>query len=773
MQQKGIRLAFWFCCGFSAAVFLSILALETGRILYFMFAVLPVGLVLLTGKNRTARILSLFLLGAALGFGISYTRLSATLLPSEALSGQEREVMCRVVEMPVHYEENDSVVVLLCGEDTPRVRCRISIYYPAFPEPGDELRCTLRFSSARIRYGEESDSLTAKGIFLRGTVLGEIEKIGRWKYSWLYKPLYWKKQLLRLCSALFPADTAAFHKALLTGDKTELYRDLALHTALSRSGLMHVVAVSGMHVSFLVGFLYLLLPNKRLLAVAASPFLLLFAALTGFTPSVCRAVFMQLVLLLAPLVKREADSPTSLALAMALLLCINPCSAGSVSLQLSFACTAGILLCADSLLGRFTALLPKKGLLRKLLYAPISAIATSFAAMLLVLPLTAIHFGSVSLVSPLTNALCLWLISFLFVGGFVTLGLGAAFPTVGKWAGTVMGWGDRFVFFVAKKLSALPFAAVYTENRLYLWWMLLSYGLLAFFFLKGKREKKETQLLRPLALSLLCLCFVLGYVRAQRQKPGLTVSVIDVGQGSCTLLEQGNAAVMIDCGGTNTLSDAGDTAAAYTLSRGRSELSALILTHLHRDHANGVEKLLSMVRVHKLYLPRNQNAESERAILAAAESHGTEVHYVDEELLLETEELRLRLSPPPEYEEDEPGLFILASYGEFDTLITGDANAFLERRYLQLTACEDVELLLVGHHGSAGATDEKLLDAIKPSAAVISVGYNSYGHPTEKTLNRLESRGIEVYRTDLDGTVRLTGEKDGSINQEKPRQRRS
>ena len=766
MSQKGIRIAFWFCTGLSAAVFLSVLALELSVLSWLMPAALLAGLLLLWVKDRRARMAALALLGAALGFCVSYARLSATLLPSEQLSGETMEVRCRVVEMPVHYEENDSVVVRLCGEDTPRVRCRISIYTPTALEPGDELCCTIRFSSARIRFGEESDTLTAKGIFLRGTVRGEIEKTGRWKYARLYAPLYWKETLLQLCSELLPEDTAPFHKALLTGDKTELYRDNELYTALSRAGLMHVVAVSGMHVSFLVGFLYLLLPNRRLLGIVASPFLLLFAALTGFTPSVCRAVFMQLVLLLSPLAGRENDAPTSLALALALLLCINPCSAGSVSLQLSFACTAGILLCADSLLARFTAGLPERGVLRKLLYAPASAAATSLASMVFLLPLMALHFGSVSVVSPLTNALCLWLISFLFVGGFVTLGVGALFPQVGVLAGKILSWGDRFVFFAARKLSALPFAALYTENRLYLWWMLLSYGLLAFFLLRGWRRKKEISLLRPLALSLLCLSFVLGYVRAERQKPGLTVSVIDVGQGACTLLEQGGAAVMIDCGGTNTLENAGDTAAAYTLSRGRNELSALILTHLHQDHSNGVEKLLSMVKVQKLYLPRHQDAETESAVRAAAERHGTEVVCVDTELLLTADELSLRLSPPPFYEQEEPSMFVLASYGDFDALITGDAGAFMERRYLQLTDCEKLELLLVGHHGSNTSTDEKLLDTLQPSAAVISVGYNTYGHPTEAVLERLQSRNIDVYRTDRDGTVRFTGEKDGSIHKE-------
>ena len=772
MDQKGIRIAFWFCAGLSAAVLCAVLVVRLRLLPCLTVAALILGLLCLLQKKRGARLLSLFLLGAALGFARSYAKLSYTLLPSEALVGETMEVRCRVAELPKYYDTGESLTVRLCGENTPSVRCRLNLYEFVPLEPGDEITCTLRFSSARVRYGEESDTLPAEGIFLRGTLVGGIEKTGRWKYARIYAPLYWKDKIWRLCGELFPSDTAPFQKALLTGDKTELYEDYELHSALSRSGLMHVVAVSGMHVSFLVGFLYLLVPNKRLLAPLALPFLLLFAAMTGFTPSVCRAVFMQLVLLFAPLVRRESDSPTSLSLALALLLCVNPYSAGSVSLQMSFASTAGILLCADALMERLSAPFPEKGLLRRLLRPVLSAAAASLAAMVFLLPLMALHFGSLSVVSPLTNALCLWILSFLFVGGFVTLGLGALFPAAGSIAGNILAWGDRYVFFVAKKLSSLPFAAVYTENRLYLWWMIVSYGLFAYYILKDRRKKKEPSLLRPFAISLLCLSLALSFVRFSWEQPGLRVSVIDVGQGACTLLEQGNAAVMVDCGSINTLTNAGDTAAAYALSRGRSELSALILTHLHRDHANGVEKLMSMVKVRRLYLPRNQDEEYESVILAAAERHGTAVVYVERELLLTAEELTIRLSPPAPWAEDEPSLFVRASYGDFDALITGDADAWAERRYVQLTDPKDIELLLVGHHGSTTSTDEKLLDAIRPTVAVVSVGYNTYGHPKEVILQRLQSRGITVYRTDLDGTVRLTGEKDGSIKKESPRQKR-
>jgi competence protein ComEC len=111
---------------------------------------------------------------------------------------------------------------------------------------------------------------------------------------------------------------------------------------------------------------------------------------------------------------------------------------------------------------------------------------------------------------------------------------------------------------------------------------------------------------------------------------------------------------------------------------------------------------------------------------------------------------------------NEAGLFVLCSAGEFDALITGDADDFVERMLVKYCDLPDIELLMAGHHGSKHSTGQSLLDALRPELAVISVGYNSYGHPSEETLERLETSGAKIYRTDENGTVTI-GVKDDRI----------
>ena len=112
---------------------------------------------------------------------------------------------------------------------------------------------------------------------------------------------------------------------------------------------------------------------------------------------------------------------------------------------------------------------------------------------------------------------------------------------------------------------------------------------------------------------------------------------------------------------------------------------------------------------------------------------------------------------------NEEGLFVLCSAGDFDALITGDADSAVEAMLVKYYNLPDVELLLVGHHGSNGSTSNEFLNAIRPETAIISVGYNSYGHPRAEVLERLGDAGAEIFRTDLHGSVTVSVNGDGTI----------
>ena len=237
----------------------------------------------------------------------------------------------------------------------------------------------------------------------------------------------------------------------------------------------------------------------------------------------------------------------------------------------------------------------------------------------------------------------------------------------------------------------------------------------------------------------------------------LTVSVLDVGQGLSVALLSGGRAALVDCGGTGA-DNPGDTAADYFQSLGLSRIDLVVLTHYHTDHAGGIPELLERLEVGLLVLPDVEEDDPlRREITALAEEKGIEPLFLAEDADVTFGESALRIyAPLGSGGANEEGLSVLCTAGDFDGLITGDMNDTVEKRLIKYGSLPDLELLVAGHHGSKYATSEELLLGTRPELAVISVGYNTYGHPAPETLERLAAAGCAIYRTDWSGTVTIT-----------------
>ena len=202
---------------------------------------------------------------------------------------------------------------------------------------------------------------------------------------------------------------------------------------------------------------------------------------------------------------------------------------------------------------------------------------------------------------------------------------------------------------------------------------------------------------------------------------------------------------MVDCGGDSD-SRAADIAANYLLSRGINRLDGLILTHLDRDHAGGAENLLSRVDTELLILP------AEHSVLS-----GSRTVYASENIQIGAGNTEISVFAPTfPGSGNEKSLCVLFDTEKCDILITGDRDGFGERMLLRSTKIPEVDILIAGHHGSAGSTCEELLRAVSPEIVCISAGAdNPYGHPAPELLQRLKSFGCIVYRTDLCGTITI------------------
>ncbi len=613
-----------------------------------------------------------------------------------------------------------------------------------------------RVRSAAIRYGQRYDSYRAKGIQLivnvdeAGLLYGEAERP-------LIQRL--KSFLIGRIDSVFEGRRAVFMRALMTGDKDRFYDDLGLYTDMSRAGLMHIVAVSGMHISILMSFLCFIFGRTRPGRIVCLALIWVFVLMTGSTPSAVRAGIMNSFLMLAGLFGRENDVLSSLSIALALILLCNPYAATSISLQLSFAAVLGIVLVND----RFSRMdVYKRSKHSGALNYIVDTAVCSAGVMLFTAPLTAIHFGSVNLLSPLANILALWAVTYCFCLGYVACMLPGFLLFLAKLTAFAAGLLADFICLAARLISEIPFCTVYTSAPYFIPWLSLSYALvLALVFVKKRR-------LRYYAAAALasCLLLAVGMLSVKlyyRAAP--TFGVIDVGQGQSVVLMSGGKTVMVDCGNTLSLDDAGDISGQYLLSRGRKSLDILVLTHLHTDHADGVPQLLEYVRVKTLILPEPgpDDAELHDRILSAAMQHGTDVRYVYEDGLVELEDIELRLYAPREAGgSNERCVCVRLSAGDYDCMISADSPMSRERELVRNYELSETELLIVGHHGSKYSSCPEYLSALGGETAVISCGYNSYGHPTQEVLERLMDYGYNILRTDMDSTVEIRVVQRGS-----------
>jgi len=677
--------------------------------------------------------------------------------PAERADGAQREIAARVTDYPLASAYGASVTAEITLED----RTYRSVLYldeaGMALEPGDTVRVTAALALANGELNGESVYYRSRGVWLTARARGEAA-LEKGTPSLRDAPARFGRLLKDTAAAVFPADTSGFVTALLTGDRSGLSG--AQQSRLSDAGVYHTVAVSGMHVSILLGVILLLCGGRpRLASAVGLPAIGFFILMVGATPSAVRAGCMMAILLLAPLFRRENDPPTSLAAALLFLLLVNPWSVWDVGLQLSFASVAGILLFAGRLYRpvaekawfiRVSAL-PAAGWLAR---AMLAAFSCSVASMAFSLPLTVWHFGVVSLVAPLANVLVLWVISLVFTASLFVCLLGLVFAPLALGPAWLIAWLVRYVFAVTDLLSGLPYAAVGTENPYFLFWFVFFYACVLACAAAPKK------FLKPAAL--VCLAGTLGLTALLSyldfHAPDFTFTALDVGQGQCLVWDVKGRTVMVDCGGSDP-PRAGEQAARFLQAAGEFRVETLVLTHYDADHAGGVCRLLEKERVGTVILPAYDDEYGVKAqILAAAAAHGCGVVELTEDEMLPVSGGSLTLfAPTAGKSENDSGICVLASAAEYDILITGDLSAAGEYRLLSLHTLPDTELLVAGHHGAQDSASQALLDAAAPETVLVSVGENRYGHPAPETLARIRSTGAEIYRTDECGTVTIRG----------------
>lgn len=588
-----------------------------------------------------------------------------------------------------------------------------TVYSPELLECGD----LLDIQNAKIRHLEKNrnfDIHTYEEYLFRqgynGTIT--IKNICNIRQTFSLKRYIYRAKLplIKSIQRTMSAEHAATMCTLLFGTSAAPL-DPSQTNAYRQAGVIHLLVVSGSQIAILTVALQTLLRGLSPTAIFSivSIFNLLFTIMTGAGPSIVRACLMTEISLLAPLVERRPNAYRSLFTASLIMLIVSPLTIFDIGFQLSVLATLALI----DVQPRLQSFFSKPTMSN-------TAFTTSLAPLLLTTPLCVYYFQGLSLAALPLNILILPWLEFVVVSGFAASILGSIFPALGYIANlgnelflTIL---DYLIGLASKGYIYIPAFPLITGLSIYA-------GIYLF-------------LLRRTKAALLTIGLGLGLWWYVWSTHPLTVTILDIGQGdSIYISTPRHRTMLIDCG--SELYRAGPIALA-TIKRETDHLDQLLITHDHTDHQNGLATL--SIPIHNIIsgniLPR-------------------------ENFILDGISFQLFQDPFP-VETNGESIVVLMQYQGMRMLFTGDATLQTEE-YLLAQNLGQCDILKVGHHGSRTSSGREFLNRVRPELSVISVGKNNrYGHPHPRTLAALKHLS-KVYRTDLDGAVRLRFFPNGKV----------
>lgn len=553
--------------------------------------------------------------------------------------------------------------------------------------------------------------------------------------------------------------------------------DPELRETFARTGLAHLLAISGFHVGVLAGIAFALLRRcglpRRRARVWAAMIAWIYVGFIGFPAAASRAALIFGLVAVSGAKGRPPARWGALAAAFLILLLTDPDKLSNPGFQLSFAGAAGLMAWSaqwsEALLRTSRRRCPR---------VVASAVAVGAAATLATLPVVAWHFERVSLVGIPATLLAGPVIAVALPGAIVSLVLDFIWPSA---AAFLAGGVDVLLFGVqrfAEGLSARPWASVWVSRSTV--WAAAGGVLVARITSAQARVRAASRRVLTFVYGLFLLS-AWPLLLALQASGTVEIYMIDVGQGDAIGIRSPRGRwILVDAGPPGRGSDPGGHAAVRALrARSVHRLEALILTHPDLDHFGGAASILASFDVltvldPALPAPKAEYVEllqfaQERAVTWQRASAGDQVEL--DGLMLTVMHPSIDTSHDPE-ESNLSSVVLHLRYGDFDALLTGDAYKVTEREMVA-DFTEDLEVLKVGHHGSDTSTDSLLLARMRPDVAMISVGRNNrYGHPSPAVLDRLESAGVTVYRTDRDGAMSILGRANGSYSVRLERRRR-
>ena len=601
---------------------------------------------------------------------------------------------------------------------------------------------------------------------------GNIQRTGRIKWNLLVYIQKVRQIIINKARTILPEETSEILLGIILGEKSKIKESDISNFKLSN--MSHILAVSGMHVSYIiigVSFILKKLPRRKMQIISII-FLIFFTALTNFTPSVVRAVSMAIISILSKLLHKKDDFLNSIFFSLLIILLYNPYLLQNIGLQLSFLGTFGIYL----FMGNF------KELINKFANKEIADIlALSMSAQVMILPITMLEFNMLSMSFILSGFVATFLVSVIFLYGVINISISFISLNLSKIFAEPLNVAINLLSKSAKYIAELDILKATTKTPYilfiiiyYLIVLIIKYYLILSKKPKNEMRRYEKKLLQIInwrliyILQIIVLLVAISIVVYDNVPKKMQIYFIDV--------DQGDSSLIISPKGTSILIDTGEDETRvykYLLNRRINKLDYLILSHLDVDHCGGAMYILENMKVKAVVTGtqfESSNYYEQLLEITAKKEIPLKTLECGKTLCLDSD-IRFDILWPNSKEIiynslNNNSLVCKLSYNSFSMLFTGDIEEIAEKEIIKLVSQDLLKstILKVAHHGSNTSSTKEFIEAVNPKLALIGVGLNNkFGHPKAEVLEKLKVINCEILRTDLYGEIAIKIDKSGKM----------
>lgn len=548
--------------------------------------------------------------------------------------------------------------------------------------------------------------------------------------------------------------------AILLGDKDKLSEDI--QESFKTSNLSHMLAVSGAHVSYIIlGLTYVLqnsIIGKKNEKIVCIIFLLVFMAITNFTPSVTRACIMAVLTLFSGIIYRKSDVYTNISVAALITLIFNPYSLLDLGFQLSYGGTIGIII--------FIKRIQEKKSNSKVINYIKQMALVSIYANIIIIPIMMYHFNTVSFTFIISNIMASPILGIIVITGFLFIIASITVKPLTRLIAIFIKPILSILIKISQICSKLPFSNILVVTP-YMF-NVISYYAIILYCIKSKKNNK-CKIIICLLIVLILINFII-YIFPQK----LRIFFIDVGQGDSTLIiTPDKKTVLIDGGGSDSFDVGEKVLLPYLLDRRILKVDYVLISHFDTDHCGGILTIMEKVKVKNIIISEqaehSENYERFKKLMINKKIRLIEVKKGDKIKIGRYSEFKI-LFPTSRLLSENPlnnnSIVAQFNYNNFKMLFTGDIEKLAEQQILKTEKAEiRADILKVAHHGSKTSSIPEFIKAVRPKIALIGVGKNNtFGHPNQQTIKNLENIKCRIYRTDLQGEIIIKIDQKGRMN---------